>query len=487
MPPGGGRAGHALEENSDMTETLAERLWAWLHETFPERQIYIRSDSRVQFFTFSPTLQATIAGLGIIFLTWVAFATVNVIFKDRIIAAKEHRFQQMQSAYQSRLADLQGSYDELNGALVAAEDRFKSTEAELQLKQNTIMRFIDRKQQIDATLRGFANGARTPLRSASATTGPALAAADADPVATTEVLRKVAGAGDDKPLRSAALAQPARASIIDFGTVATRFRDLLFGSPVAGATPTVPATLSAHPGLKTLAAETDRVQQLGAQETQMLSGTEERLNDKVASLQAVIRQTGIEPKKLLKEYSVSDGVGGPDIPIQSVRIAGIQDAQFNNAYLNATAVLEEMDSLISALRHIPLSTPIAGSYDTTSGFGPRVDPFTGLAAFHPGIDFGGSYGTAVVATAAGSVVWAGPRGGYGNLVEIDHGFGLRTRYAHLSSILVRVGQQVALGTPVGKLGSTGRSTGPHVHYEVWYDDTLRNPGKFIETGRHVLE
>src|SRR5690348_1386829 len=184
MPPGGGRAGHALEENSDMTETLAERLWAWLHETFPERQIYIRSDSRVQFFTFSPTLQATVAGLGVIFLTWVAFATVNVIFKDRIIAAKEHRFQEMQSAYENRLADLQGSYDELNGALIAAEDRFKSTEAELQLKQNTIMRFIDRKQQIDATLRSFAGGAAPRSRPGETANAPVpTASTDSDSVA----------------------------------------------------------------------------------------------------------------------------------------------------------------------------------------------------------------------------------------------------------------------------------------------------------------
>ena len=114
-----------------MAGTLGERFWAWLHETFPERQIYIRSDGRVQFFTFGPTLQATLASLTLIFLGWVAFATVNVIFKDRIIAAKDHRYQQMQSAYENRVADLQLSYDELNGALVAAEDRFKATADEL--------------------------------------------------------------------------------------------------------------------------------------------------------------------------------------------------------------------------------------------------------------------------------------------------------------------------------------------------------------------
>ena len=109
---------NASHGNPAMAATLMERAWIWIHETFPERQIYIRSDGRVQFFTFGPSLQATLAGLTLIFLGWVAFATVNVIFKDRIITAKDHRFQEMQAAYENRLADLQISYDELNGALV---------------------------------------------------------------------------------------------------------------------------------------------------------------------------------------------------------------------------------------------------------------------------------------------------------------------------------------------------------------------------------
>src|SRR5215467_13195261 len=119
-----------------MAGTLIEHAWTKLHATFPERQIYIRSQGRVQFFTFGPTLQATCAGLSLIFLGWVAFASVNVIFKDRIIAVKDHRYQQMQSTYENRVADQQVSYDELNTALVAAEDHFKSTADELQRKQD---------------------------------------------------------------------------------------------------------------------------------------------------------------------------------------------------------------------------------------------------------------------------------------------------------------------------------------------------------------
>ena len=126
------------------------------------------------------------------------------------------------------------------------------------------------------------------------------------------------------------------------------------------------------------------------------------------------------------------------------------------------------------------------NFDRTSGFGARIDPFTGRYAFHPGIDFAGPWGSVVHATAPGTVVFAGNRGGYGNMVEIDHGYGIHTRYGHLSMISVRVGTRIAKGAALGRVGSTGRSTGPHVHYEVWYDDVVKNPNNFIEAGRHVL-
>ena len=153
----------AKKGRTGMTDSLVERVWAWLHATFPERQIYIRSDGRVQFFTFGATLQATMAGLSLIFLGWVAFASVNVIFKDRIIAAKDHRYQSMQSTYENRVADLQLSYDELNNALVGAEDRFKNVADELQNKQNTVAKLLSRKDAVDSTFQSLQAKAVLPI------------------------------------------------------------------------------------------------------------------------------------------------------------------------------------------------------------------------------------------------------------------------------------------------------------------------------------
>jgi murein DD-endopeptidase MepM/ murein hydrolase activator NlpD len=481
-----------------MAETLVERVWAWLHETFPERQVYIRSDGRVQFFTFGPTLQATLAGLSLIFLGWVAFSTVNVIFKDRIIAAKDHRYQQMQSAYENRVADLQLSYDEVNGALVSAEDKFKSTADELQVKQNTIIHFLDRKRQVDATL---TNGGT--LGAPAGNDGSGIAGSDnaaaSDSLGTAPPLTGMGGsAADDNDGGSSELTvspqpvkpQPRAAkpthAFLDFGGAVGRIAGAIFGKRQPNAIP--PATFARHPVLKRLAAETERVRRLSMTETAFMARTQDEVVEGVREINAVLRRAGINPDQFAQRLESAEGVGGPEIPLQSVHIEGIADEAFQGAFLRASAVLDQLNQLLTGMRRVPLTTPVYGSgFERTSGFGPRLDPFTHRYAFHPGIDFAGPWGATVRSTAPGNVVWAGPRGTYGKMVEIDHGFGIHTRYGHLASISVQVGAKVAKGALVGKLGSTGRSTGPHVHYEVWYDDVVKNPRNFIEAGRYVLQ
>jgi murein DD-endopeptidase MepM/ murein hydrolase activator NlpD len=248
-----------------------------------------------------------------------------------------------------------------------------------------------------------------------------------------------------------------------------------------------PASYVQHPALRALDQQTDRVTVIGRSETQLMAKTEGSLLQGVDDLRNVMRRTGINPDSFARKIAANEGVGGPDIPLDQVRIEGISDAKFTQAYLGAAAVLDQLNGLSAAMSHVPLSMPVpTASFDKSSGFGARVDPFTGRYAFHPGIDFAGPWGSVVHATAPGVVVFAGNRGGYGNMVEIDHGYGIHTRYGHLSMISVRVGSRIAKGATLGRVGSTGRSTGPHVHYEVWYDDVVKNPNNFIEAGRHVL-
>ncbi|HUB86047.1 MAG TPA: M23 family metallopeptidase [Rhizomicrobium sp.] len=470
-----------------MADGIVDRVWAWLHATFPERQIYIRSDGRVQFFTFGATLQATMAGLSLIFLGWVAFASVNVIFKDRIIATKDHRYQQMQSTYENRVADLQLSYDELNNALVGAEDRFKSVADEVQTKQQTVAKLLSRNAAVDSTLQSLS------AKNVGPSGGSDDIAVAPNAGAASDSIGASTGGGDGDSEGGSQLnvmpqpvhpqprtAKPTKASFLDdaIGRLAGAF----FRSSQQASVPAIPAAVLRNPAFQVLTTQTERLRRMGGAETALLVGVDKQVSTRIATLETILRRVGMDPNTFEQQRNV----GGPDVPLGEVHIDGISDQRFTEAYVSAGAHAQELDELFAGIRHVPLTTPVHGSqYEITSGFGPRIDPFTHHVGFHPGIDFAGPWGSPIAATAPGTVVFAGPRGGYGNMVEIDHGYGIHTRYGHMSAILVTVGTKVSKGTPIGRLGSTGRSTGPHVHYEVWLADVVRDPSRFIEAGRHV--
>jgi murein DD-endopeptidase MepM/ murein hydrolase activator NlpD len=176
-------------------------------------------------------------------------------------------------------------------------------------------------------------------------------------------------------------------------------------------------------------------------------------------------------------------VGGPLVPLSSVA------AQTALAFeQRAAAVVDQLaylDRLKRGLSAVPLRRPVQGEPDISSGFGPRRDPFLGVMAMHQGMDFRGATGDPVRAAAAGAVTTARRNGGFGIMVEIDHGHGLVTRYAHLSALAVREGQTVTAGQIVGRVGSTGRSTGPHLHYETWIGEQAVNPERFMRAGQRL--
>ena len=159
---------------------------------------------------------------------------------------------------------------------------------------------------------------------------------------------------------------------------------------------------------------------------------------------------------------------------------------FERALSQVSADRAYADKLNATLITVPLRAPVTGEIDETSPFGVRVDPFLHVPAMHTGIDFRGDMGEPIHATAAGTVTLAGWSGGYGNMVEVDHGNGLATRYGHLSAIDVKVGQTIRIGQVIGRLGSTGRSTGPHVHYETRVNGEAVNPAKFLDAGAKLF-
>ena len=175
----------------------------------------------------------------------------------------------------------------------------------------------------------------------------------------------------------------------------------------------------------------------------------------------------------------------PAVPTRRGRGGGRADG-----HAHAVAALRSSSRLAAveaAVARIPLSSPLTVSRRYTSGYGVRRDPINGRNANHFGIDFAAAWASPITATASGTVVFAGTRAGWGRMVEIDHGNGFTTRYAHLNRISVSVGKKVSLHDKIGELGSSGRSTGPHVHYEILHRGKPKNPRRFIEAGRYVFE
>ena len=196
-----------------------------------------------------------------------------------------------------------------------------------------------------------------------------------------------------------------------------------------------------------------------------------------ARAEEALRELGLNPRSVLAAARTAQG--GPFEKLSTSR-DGSLDPRFERLALS----LARMDALEQGLNGIPQVMP-ADIRMISSGFGYRSDPFHGGAAMHSGLDFRAPLGTLAHATAPGTVVKAGWNGGYGRMVEVDHGNGFSTRYGHLGKILVKVGDKVALGDVIGKTGSSGRSTGPHLHYEVRHDGTALNPVGFLKAGRNV--
>lgn len=229
-----------------------------------------------------------------------------------------------------------------------------------------------------------------------------------------------------------------------------------------------------------------RVEHVRIGQEQLLEAADTFAKDRADRLRLAFRMAGLSPSSFVDR---SGALGGPLIESRDPRaLAAVLDVDedFAVRIQRAARELREAESLGDAVGDLPLGVPTRAARQT-SGFGVRLDPFTRRPAYHSGLDFAGGHATPIHATGPGVVSYVGRRSGYGNVVEIDHGRGLKTRYAHLSGFAVRPGERVAVGQRIAAMGSTGRSTGTHLHYEVWVNGRAQNPGRFLKAGRYVQQ
>ena len=229
-----------------------------------------------------------------------------------------------------------------------------------------------------------------------------------------------------------------------------------------------------------------RIEQVRIGQEQLLEAADSFAKGRADRLRLAFRMAGLAPSSFVER---GGALGGPLIESKDPRaLAAVLDVDedFAVRIQRAARDLNEAQALAEAVDDLPLARPTAAS-SQTSGFGVRFDPFTRRPAYHSGLDFSGGHATPIYSTGPGVVSFTGRRSGYGNVVEIDHGRGLKTRYAHLSGFAVRPGQQVGVGQRIAAMGSTGRSTGTHLHYEVWVNGRAQNPGRFLKAGQYVLQ
>jgi murein DD-endopeptidase MepM/ murein hydrolase activator NlpD len=403
----------------------------------PERQIILRTERRVRAVVFTQRVQLlTLAGV-LAFAGWSAYATATYVFNGIIVAAKDREIGAVRILNAS-----------LRDQMRRTEERFTVVTNRLEAKHAYLLGLMER-----TTVKTPAPA--KPGRTVNSQSDRLVASRDAvrrqlaelDQVQKPDSARPLSTGSIDEALldRSRAQAESSRLKA-RLSTIEERLGELYLAQQGA-------MTQLAHRALSNL----------------------DEVRDMIAGL-------GLDAGRVLGRAAARPqaGVGGPFVPAP-VNTSPAAQAGFGAA----DRAVERWEGVQRALRSLPLGAPIE-HVTLASGYGRRVDPFNGLAAFHSGVDLSGTMGMPVRATAPGRVTYAGANGNYGRMVEIDHGHGLVTRYAHLSRFQVRPGERVHYGQTIGLMGSSGRSTGVHVHYEVLVDGKPRDPTKFIQAGSYVF-
>ncbi|WP_425407856.1 peptidoglycan DD-metalloendopeptidase family protein [Hyphococcus sp.] len=426
-----------------------------LSRIFKERQIYHRSDGVVHFISMSSKTQIALAVIVGAALLWVAYSSVNVVFKEQIIVAKERDSRIMETTYSKRLHDAQRAYDDVSELNQIIKQNFDETMADISARHQLLQNMVERKATIDQGLDALATGlAEAGGPSGQRTSNSNRVMVDVVPGEATPRQSRLSTA------RKQAVEQMERNN---------------------AAAPQNGAASDAIKSMNKAAADLYTEQML------LLASLEEKAEAQRDHLTNVMASAGISVESVVTPAKITNTVlaqGGPFIDIA----AGDEAAsQFYLHVSRAANAVDELAALQKAIQNLPLSSPLIVGRRFTSGFGIRRDPINGKYSRHNGIDFAAAWASPITATGDGVVKYAGTRAGFGRMVEINHGNGFITRYAHMNRITVKTGQKVKLHDKIGELGNSGRSTGPHVHYEILFNGKPLNPRRFIEAGRYVFE
>ncbi len=494
------------------------RLRDVVRRVFAHREVFVRQGSETKHMVLNSKTQAQLLLVGAGLLAWFAYSTSGAMMGKTSTHAMQDRLAETHNAYENRLADMQEEYEALNLKLILAKKEFSRMTEELKIRHDHLAALIGMQDRLGTALKKRRKTNRaferqelkkskkgkqsflTPLRNSDSTF------LTSRPVGATHTVFPAVKASDRK-------------------ISASKIKDKKLSTASS-------ATFHAQHTSGLLNTGSPEIDSIGAQLAvidQRQRAILDHLHEKITTQTEIYERTfhiteAIEPDLFAERIFTAQplatedekkpgGTGGPLLPIAEPK----QVIKNKNDVLHASADsfipisrdvlqkgethsflrarkqinrvhqhIKKLTTLDQLIRHLPLAKPMPAYY-VTSAFGPRIDPFTREWAFHSGVDIAGPKKSKVHATLPGKVTFVGHARGYGKMVEVDHGHGIKTRYGHLGRSNVKFGQNVTFKQHIGLMGNTGRSTGDHLHYEILVDDKTYDPWKFIEAGKYVFE
>ena len=428
------------------------------HHEAPSRQfgqrtqpntVIISTNGKIREYKVHVGILMVVSALAVMFFAGYVGATAYLVFRDDLMTASLVRQARIKHEYEDRISALRIKVDHITSRQLLDQQAVESRVAELMKQQEVLTGqngalngLIKRARDQGLGLEDPVNSTQSSQKSDSITTGSisldsTLNFADASSFLRGTLDQNGVNSGADKNVQIAKTFVAANSSN----------QEDIFGN--------------VH----------DQIKQISQSQRSTIIALHNEIQDKAIKLTSVFDQLNVP-----LQSSMTKSIGGPFIADEAVA--------FEDLTTNFSSALGSYETLKKKIDTLPVKKPLT-SAKISSSYGHRVDPFYKKRAFHSGMDFRARSGTKVMATGSGKVIKAERNGGYGLMVEIDHGNGIKTRYAHLSRIHVKVGAKVDPSTVIGRVGSTGRSTGPHLHYEVRRGEKSTNPARFIKAGKKL--
>nr|WP_216603549.1 M23 family metallopeptidase [Ruegeria sp. HKCCD6157] len=439
---------------------MAIKIHSAFERYFPERRVFLKSDKDTRFIRLSSETQVVaVAGVAVM-VGWTAVATA-ILLMDSIGSGNfREQAKRDQATYQERLNVLSAERDARAQEALAAQDRFNAALEQISAMQSELLASENRRRELETGIEVIQTTLRTTMKQREDARKELAALKQENSYADMYVTASSA------PVQMAFMTDALARTAEERDQIAADARE----------------ALDQRDDLEL------EIRLMQERSDEIFRQLEEAMVISVEPLDKMFRQAGMPTDRIIEEVRRGySGMGGPLTPLSLSTRGEVDELSAEEA--RANTLLKQMDQLNLyrlAAEKAPFANPVHSAVRFTSGYGSRRDPKTGGRRMHNGVDFAGPQGTDIFATADGVVTHAGWQSGFGRLVKIKHAFGIETLYAHNTKINVKVGQRVSRGDHIADMGSTGRSTGTHLHYEVRVNGKPVNPMTYIKAARNVF-